>query len=130
MTTDSLTSALGRPGKFQVFMYLYLSANWIYICWNHLGMAYIGARTKHHCSVQNSTEVSTLVPWVEKNGRKQWDGCHLYAGYNTTKKVACPNGWTYALPQGEQTIISEVKCSSSRSGELYQCCCNLSADVQ
>lgn len=109
MTTDNLTNVLGKPGRFQVLLYLYLSANWIYISWNHLGMVFIGAKTKHHCSVENSTDVHLLVPLVKKNGRIQWDGCHLYEGYNTTMKIQCRDGWSYVLPEGEKTIIAEVK---------------------
>jgi hypothetical protein len=117
MTTDTLTNSLGKPGKFQVLLYLYLSANFIHICWNYLGMAFLGAKTKHHCTVANSTDVSRLVPLIWKNGKSEWDGCHLFDGYNTSEKIPCPNGWTYDLPAGETTIISEVKaCSSDCSG--------------
>jgi hypothetical protein len=111
MTTDAVTNSLGKPGKFQVLFYLYLASNWIYISWNHLGMTFIGAKTKHHCTVANSTDVSLLVPLKSKNGKSVWDGCHLFDGYNTSEKIPCPNGWTYDLPEGEATIISEVKFS-------------------
>ena len=106
-----MTNSLGKPGKFQVLFYLYLAANWIYISWNHLGMTFIGAKTKHHCTVANSSDVSLLVPLMSKNGKSVWDGCHLFDGYNTSEKIPCPNGWTYDLPEGEATIISEVKFS-------------------
>ncbi|XP_028417308.1 uncharacterized protein LOC114541706 [Dendronephthya gigantea] len=107
MTTDTLTNSLGKPGKFQVLMYIYLSASWVYISWNHLGMAFIGAKTKHRCAVTNSSDITSLVPLIKKRGVTQWDGCHLYDGYNTSKKISCPNGWFYDLPKGEMTIISE-----------------------
>jgi hypothetical protein len=48
---------------------------------------------------------------MSKNGKSVWDGCHLFDGYNTSEKIPCPNGWTYDLPEGEATIISEVKFS-------------------
>ncbi|CAB3998813.1 organic cation transporter -like [Paramuricea clavata] len=70
-------------------------------------MAFMGAKTKHHCTVANNTDVSRLVPLIRKNGKSVWDGCHLFDGYNTTEKIPCPNGWTYDLPEGEATIISE-----------------------
>ena len=111
MTTDAVTNSLGKPGKFQILFYLYLAANWIYISWNHLGMTFIGAKTKHHCTVANSSDVSLLVPLMSKNGKSVWDGCHLFDGYNTSEKIPCPNGWTYDLPEGEATIISEVNFS-------------------
>ena len=111
MTTDTLTNSLGKPGKFQVLLYIYISTSWIYICWNHVGMVFIGAETKHHCAVANSTDVSKLVPKTTKNGNSDWDGCNLYDGYNTSKKIPCTHGWTYYLPEREATIISEVKSS-------------------
>jgi hypothetical protein len=111
MSTDTLTNSLGKPGKFQVLLYLYLSTTWVFTCWNHLGMAFMGAKTKHHCTVANSTDVSRLVPLIRKNGKSVWDGCHLFDGYNTTEKIPCPNGWTYDLPEGEATITSEVTIS-------------------
>ena len=120
MATDDLTNSLGKPGKFQVLLYIYLSANWIHISWNHLGMTFIGAKTKHHCKVENSTDVSRLVPMISKNGKIEPDGCHVFDGYNTSKKIPCPNGWTYDLPEGEETIISEV--SSSHTIEV---CCRI-----
>ena len=107
MTTDTLTNSLGKPGKFQILLYVYLSANWVYISWNHLGMVFIGAKAKHHCTVANSTDVTKLVPITTKNGKPAWDGCNLFDGYNTSKKIPCQNGWTYDLPEGEATIISE-----------------------
>ncbi|CAB4023822.1 organic cation transporter -like [Paramuricea clavata] len=70
-------------------------------------MAFMGAKTKHRCMVANNTDVSRLVPLIRKNGKSIWDGCHLFDGYNTTEKIPCPNGWTYDLPEGEATIISE-----------------------
>ena len=115
MTTDTLTNSLGKPGKFQVLLWLYLSCIWIYTSWNYLALAFIGAKTKHHCTVANSTDVSRLVPLETKNGKSEWDGCHLFDGYNTSKKIPCPYGWTYDLPEGEATIISEVKTSQTFS---------------
>jgi hypothetical protein len=105
MKTEELTKALGQPGKFQVLLTALLCLNNTMTCWNHLGMAFLAAKTNHHCSVKNSS----LVPSVKKNGKEQWDGCKLYAGYNSSQKVKCPSGWTYYLPDREQTIIAEVK---------------------
>ena len=107
--TEELTSALGQPGKFQLLLTLLLCLNNIVVCWNHLGMAFLAAKTKHHCSVKNSSDIDYLVPLVKRNGKEQWDGCKLYAGYNSSEKVECSSGWTYYLPDREQTVISEVK---------------------
>ena len=108
MTTEELTKALGQPGKFQVLLTAILCLNNIIVSWNHLGMAFFAAKTKHHCSVKNSSDIDHLVPLVEKNGKEQWDECKLYSSYNSSEKVQCSSGWTYYLSDREWTIISEV----------------------
>ena len=108
MTPDDLANILGKPGRFQVLLYIMLSMNIVGVCWNNLGMIFIGAKTKHHCRLENITDIARLVPLVNKDGKKQWDGCHLYMSYNTTKKKPCKNGWTYYLPERESTVVSEV----------------------
>jgi hypothetical protein len=109
MATEELTKALGHPGKCQVLLTALLCLNNVFVCWNHLGMAFLAAKTKHHCTVKNSSDIDHLVPLVKKNGKEQWDGCKLYSMYNSSEKVECSSGWTYHLPDREQTIISEVK---------------------
>ena len=108
MATEELTTALGQPGKFQVLLIALLCINNVIVSWNHLGMAFFGAKTKHHCSVQNSSDIDRLVPLVEKNGKEEWDGCRLYKNFNSSDKVQCLRGWTYYLSERERTIISEV----------------------
>lgn len=108
ITPEHLAKALGKPGKFQFLLYIVLSMNVVYVSWNHLGMAFLGANTKHHCRVENKTDVDHLVPLVNIGGKKQWDGCHLYAGYNTTDMIPCPKGWTYDLTDRESTIVAKV----------------------
>ena len=109
MAMEELMKSLGRPGKFQVLLTALLCPNLLMVCWNHLGMAFFAARTKHHCSVKNSSDIKYLVPMIKKNGKQRWDGCKLYAEYNSSEKVECPGGWTYYHPGRERTIISEVK---------------------
>ena len=108
MAVDNLASALGNPGKFQVILYIMLCCNTFYVSWNHLGMAFMGAKTKHHCHVKNATNVVEVVPLVKKEGKTVWDGCNVYLNISTKEKEPCQNGWTYSLNDREQTIISEV----------------------
>lgn len=107
--TDDLINALGNPGKFQVLLYLYLATNWTYCSWNHLGMAFLAAKTDYSCKIDNNSNVTTLatLPFLQ-NGKRQYDRCHVYGGFNSTEKIPCPNGWIYKLPDRESTIISEV----------------------
>ena len=71
---------------------------------NHISMVFYAAKTKYHCNVDNIQ----LVPTVIKNNEKQWDGCNIYAGNDTTETIPCPDGWIYYLEDGEINIISEV----------------------
>ena len=113
MAVDNLASALGNPGKFQVILYTMILCNPLFLSWNHLGMAFIGAKTKHHCQLGNSTtQIPHLVPVVKKGGTSELDGCHLFSGYNTTDKVPCTNGWTYYLKGRENTVIAQVSKES------------------
>ena len=113
MAVDNLASALGNPGKFQVILYTMILCNPIFISWNHLGMAFIGAKTKHHCQVgNNTTQIAHLVPVVEKGVTSELDECHLFSGYNTTDRVPCTNGWTYYLKGRENTVIAQVSKES------------------
>ena len=112
MAVDKLASALGSPGKFQMILYIMLCCNTFYVTWNHLGMAFMGAKTKHHCSIKNATNIYSVVPLVKKGGKKEWDGCNLFVNVSTKEKEPCENGWTYSLKGREQTIISEVNAYS------------------
>ena len=115
MTTEDLAKALGKPGRFQVLLTVFLCMNYVYVAWNHLGMAFLAAKTKHHCSLKNSSDIDALVPTVKKNGKEVWDGCKLYDGHNSSEKVKCSSGpWTYYLPDRENTIVAEVKYSAVR----------------
>ena len=108
MAVDTLASALGSPGKFQMILYFMLCFNTFFVAWNHLGMAFMGAKTKHHCSVENTTHIDKIVPLVTKSGKTEWDGCNLYVNASTKEEESCQNGWSYYLEGHEQTIISEV----------------------
>ena len=96
--------SLGKPGKFQVIAFICLCWNNFIVMTNHVAMVFYAAKTNYHCKVDDNN----LVPTVIKNNKVQWDGCHVYAGKNTTETTPCTNGWTYYLGDGEVTIISEV----------------------
>jgi hypothetical protein len=113
MAVDNLASTLGSPGKFQMILYIMLCCNTFFVAWNHLGMAFMGAKTKHHCRVGNTTDINEVVPLVKKGGKKEWDGCNLFVNVSTKEKQSCQNGWTYYLKGREQTIISEVTINSN-----------------
>ena len=73
----------------------------------------MGAKTKHHCRVRNTTDINEVVPLIKKGGKKEWDGCNLFVNVSTKEKQSCQNGWTYYLKGREQTIISEVTINSN-----------------
>lgn len=105
---DNLMTSIGQPGRFQTIACAFLCVNVIITTSNHLAMVFYAAKTKYHCKVENGDIVKDLVPTVIRNNKRQWDGCHLYAGNNTTETIPCTDGWTYDLEDGEATIISEV----------------------
>ncbi|XP_028407610.1 solute carrier family 22 member 5-like [Dendronephthya gigantea] len=107
LSADNLASTLGKPGKLQMILYIMLCSNLFFLCWNHLAMAFMGAKTKYHCAVGNITQIDEVVPLVKKGGKTLWDGCNLYVNVSTKEKKPCSNGWTYYLEGREQTIISE-----------------------
>ena len=120
MAVDNLASALGSPGKFQIILYLMLCCNTFFVSWNHLGMAFMGAKTKHHCKLENSSNIDDFVPLVKKGGRTEWDGCNLYVNASTKEKESCQNGWTYYFKGHEETIISEwdLVCDNAYKASL------------
>ena len=108
MAVENLASALGRPGKFQMILYLMLCCNTFFVSWNHLGMAFMGAKTKHHCKLENTSNIDDFVPIVKKGGKTEWDGCNMYVNASSKEKESCQNGWSYYFKGHEKTIISEV----------------------
>lgn len=46
---DELLSQLGNPGKFQIFIFLLLCLNYFPLVFNHVIMAFFGARVSHLC---------------------------------------------------------------------------------
>ncbi|XP_028415937.1 organic cation transporter protein-like [Dendronephthya gigantea] len=127
MSADNLARVLGNPGKFQMILYIMLCCNTFFVCWNHLAMAFMGAKTKHHCAVGNITQIYEVVPLVQKGGKTLWDGCNLYVNVSTKEEKSCSNGWTYYLEGRERTIISEwdLVCDdaykSSLATTIYFC---------
>ena len=105
---DKLIEKIGDPGKFQVVSYFCVIGNRVMSVGIFLAMAFYAAKTKYHCKLGEGQSVADFVPIVTKNNEKQWDGCHVYAGNNTTTTVPCTNGWTYYLEDNEATIISDV----------------------
>ena len=110
MAVENLANSLGSPGRFQIILYIMLCCNSFFVCWNHLAMAFMAAKTTHHCAVNNVSSIDIVIPLQNKPGAKsEWDGCYIYVNVSAKEKEPCPNGWTYYLKDREATIISEVK---------------------
>ncbi|XP_046854931.1 solute carrier family 22 member 5-like isoform X2 [Xenia sp. Carnegie-2017] len=121
MAVEKLAGAIGSPGRFQIILYLMLCCNSFFVAWNHLGMAFMGAKTKHHCDVGNASMVANLIPPVSKpGGRAKWDGCHVYVNKTSKEIRSCPNGWSYDLKGRVKTIISQwdLVCDDSYKANL------------
>ena len=105
---DELFNNLGAPGKFQMISYFMLVTNLIFVLTNNLSMVFYAAKTPHHCRLNSNETLRDFVPIVRRNNEEEFDGCRMYVAYNSSKTQACPNGWTYDLKHGENTIIAEV----------------------
>ena len=67
---EELLSQLGNPGKFQIFVFLLLCLNYFPLVFNHVIMAFFGARFGHQChsaAYYRSIENSANSKW-EQNG--------------------------------------------------------------
>ena len=106
---DELFNNLGDPGKFQMISYCMLVSNMIFVMTNNLSVVFYAAKTPHHCRLNANETLRDFLPIVRKNNEEQFHGCRVYRAYNSSETIPCPNGWTYNLKHGENTIISEVK---------------------
>ena len=103
---DLLIEKIGDPGKFQVVSYFCIVGTHSLGLCLLVAMAFFGAKTTYHCELGEGQSVADFVPVV--TNKRDWDGCHLYAGNNTTTTIPCSGGWTYYLEDNEATIISDV----------------------
>ena len=108
---DDLFASLGDPGKFQMISYFFLVTNMIFVLCNHLSGVFYAAKTPHHCKLNINQTLQNFIPVVTRNNEEQLDECHVYTAFNSNETEPCPNGWTYNLQHGENTIISEVLAS-------------------
>lgn len=124
---DDLLNQLGKPGRYQLLIYLLLCLNYFPISFNHLVMAFYGAKTNMRCnapdqfadmlydgvgnvgSTNGSVEVSVVAA----------DICANIPTNNTSPDVTssgtCPYGWSFDVADGETNIITEwnLTCGSS-----------------
>lgn len=109
---DALYRRLGRPGRFQIAVYLMLCCNYFPVVLNHLVMAMYGARTEYVCDVTNE--------YINRTHHLYGDDVSITAGrcdvtikgINETGEnltESCPAGWKYKLlSPSERNIITEV----------------------
>ena len=100
---DDLLNILGKPGKLQSLSFLCLCANLWIVMTNHMASVFFNAKTDHSCKI-NGNGTSGVRHLVTKSKHAQ--ACYVSLG-NSSDKMKCSE-WTYDLPEGEKTVISEV----------------------
>ena len=105
---EELFKNIGNPGRFQLLSYFCLVTSMVFVMNNHLIAVFYAAKTPHHCKLGVNETLQDFIPIVVRDGEEQLDECWMYTNGNMNETEPCRNGWTYNLPDGENTIISEV----------------------
>ena len=105
---EDLIQAIGNPGRFQSFIFVLISFNFMIMLSTHFSMIFYGAKTIHHCKLDIGQNVSDFIPLAAKNKDEELDSCHMFEARNSTNRIPCKNGWSYIMKENERTIISEV----------------------
>lgn len=121
---EELLSQLGNPGKFQIFIFLLLCLNYFPLVFNHVIMAFFGARVGHQChsaayyrSAENSADMefrangSYTMKEVQSLSLGKCDATYtLMTGRNIS--TACPDDVNslvvFKKSPDEANIVTEV----------------------
>ena len=90
---ESLLDSLGKPGKLQCISFLFLCINLCIVMTNHMSSVFFTAKTDYSCKIDRNLTASA-----------ETHKCYVSLGNTSIKCTA----WSYNLPDGETTIISEV----------------------
>ena len=90
---ESLLDNLGRPGKLQCISFLFLCINLCIVMTNHMSSVFFTAKTDYSCEIDKNV-----------TGSVEGNNCYVSSSNGSVKCTA----WSYNLPDGETTIISEV----------------------
>ena len=114
---EELLSQLGNPGKFQIFVFLLLCLNYFPLVFNHVIMAFYGARFGHQChsvnyytNIDSQNSSSVLEDVVTSSIGKCESSYTLASGRNIS--TVCPDDEgsivVFDTRPGESNIVTEV----------------------
>ena len=117
---EELLSQLGNPGKFQIFVFLLLCLNYFPLVFNHVIMAFYGARFGHQChSAAYDTNIdskweqnrSNILEGIQMSSLGECESSYtLSSGRNIS--VVCPDDEdslvVFNTRPGEANIVTEV----------------------
>ena len=61
----------------------------------------------HHCKLPDGALLNESIPLNEETDAPET--CSMYAGNETNITMSCDHGWTFNNPDGDFTIVNEVK---------------------
>lgn len=115
---DTLIETLGKPGKYQLGLFLLLACNYFPIVFNIVIMAFFGFTPEHSCVSNTHSSISgtnnSVMSSVNSSGKAEVGACdstyYLTGGVNKT--VTCSNDpdshYEYKTEELKATIVSEV----------------------
>ncbi|XP_041348194.1 organic cation transporter protein-like isoform X2 [Gigantopelta aegis] len=108
---DEVLKHLGKPGRFQIIIFILLCCNYMPLVFNHVVMAFFGSRISHVCNaVKNETvyyETGGKNLTVQRIENTKCES-NLYLEKNTNLTVRCEGGdWSFKPMPGETTISME-----------------------
>ncbi|XP_028406659.1 organic cation transporter protein-like [Dendronephthya gigantea] len=111
---DDLLNILGKPGKLQSLSFLCLCANIWIVMMNHMASVFFNAKTDHWCKINGNGSFGEHL--VTKS--EDIHACYVSIG-NNSDKAKCSE-WTYDLPEGEKTVVSEfdLVCDDAYKSDL------------
>ncbi|XP_048252017.1 solute carrier family 22 member 6-B-like [Haliotis rufescens] len=107
---DELIGMLGSPGRYQVIIFILLCLNYCPLVFNHVIMAFFGAKTAHSCDPLHGSDVYVQggqnVTVVGRTAGQCRTTLRLENNDNIT--LTCGAGdWTYMVEERETNIVTE-----------------------
>ena len=117
---EELLSQLGNPGRFQIFIFILLCLNYFPLVFNHVIMAFFGARVGHLChsaayykntdGQQGANETAAVEEVLSFSVEKCDASYSLASGRNIS--LTCPDSddsvIVFTNGAGEANIVTEV----------------------
>ncbi|XP_067685225.1 organic cation transporter protein-like [Haliotis asinina] len=115
---DELIGKLGSPGCYQVIIFILLCLNYSPLVFNHVIMAFFGARTPHSCDPLRGSNVYTHADQNFTVVGRTTGQCRttIFLDNSDNITLTCGAGdWTYVTEDRETNIVTEwdLVCDNS-----------------